>query len=102
MKNIIFIVLAIIFATLTSCNNTVKQEKNVPQVSTGIASTGPDAVIYQTKADYNNLVPVILNDEKTKIVSFTLIANKATNEISISMGFLNRISSEPIIEISIS
>ena len=39
-------------------------------VSTGISSTGPDAIIYQTKADYNNLVPVILNDEKTKIVSF--------------------------------
>lgn len=70
MKKILFIVFAIIITTLTSCNNTVKQEKNAPQVSTGIASTGPDAIIYQTKADYNILVPVVLNDDKTKIVSY--------------------------------
>lgn len=35
----------------------------------GIADL-PPLVIYRTRADYRNLVPVILNDEKTEILSF--------------------------------
>jgi hypothetical protein len=31
---------------------------------------GPHVVIYKTKADYNNLVPVELSDDKTAIVSY--------------------------------
>jgi hypothetical protein len=31
---------------------------------------GPPTLVYKTKADYNNLVPVILSDDKTKIVSY--------------------------------
>ena len=33
-------------------------------------STGPTIFIYKTKGDYNNLVPIILSDDKTKITSF--------------------------------
>ena len=33
-------------------------------------SAGPTTYVYKTKADYNNLVPVILSDDKTKISSF--------------------------------
>ena len=35
-----------------------------------ISASGPDAIIYKTRGDYFNLVPVILNEEKTEIVSF--------------------------------
>jgi hypothetical protein len=70
MKNHLIIALVIVSASLCYCDNTVKQKESAPQVTTAVASTGPDAVIYQTKANYNNLVPVILNDEKTQIVSF--------------------------------
>lgn len=31
---------------------------------------GPQAVVYKTIKDYTNLVPVIMNSEKTKIVSY--------------------------------
>lgn len=31
---------------------------------------GPPTIVYTTKSNYNNLVPVILNDDKTKIVSY--------------------------------
>ena len=31
---------------------------------------GPHAMVYKTKADYNNLIPVELSDDKTKIVSY--------------------------------
>lgn len=35
-----------------------------------VFSTGPQLLVYKTKADYNNLVPVILSDDKTTIVSY--------------------------------
>lgn len=31
---------------------------------------GPQAIVYKTKANYNNLVPVLLSDDKTEIVSY--------------------------------
>lgn len=39
--------------------------KFVPQYT-----PGPQALIYKTNEDYNNLVPVILSDDKTEIVSY--------------------------------
>src|ERR1017187_7906917 len=33
-------------------------------------SAGPTVVIYKTKKNYDRLVPVTLNEEKTKIVSY--------------------------------
>ena len=33
-------------------------------------SAGPPTYIYKTKKDYNNLVPVILSDDKSKITSY--------------------------------
>lgn len=33
-------------------------------------STGPPTYVYKTKAYYNNLVPIILSEDKTKISSF--------------------------------
>ena len=70
MNKIVIILSTIAFTFLLACSNPTQTRENNPQVSTGISATGPDAIIYKTKADYNNLVPVILNDEKTEIVSF--------------------------------
>ncbi len=36
---------------------------------------GAPTLIYKTKADYNNLVPVILSDDKTKIISYPHISD---------------------------
>ncbi|MBN2683025.1 MAG: hypothetical protein JXR58_10995, partial [Bacteroidales bacterium] len=57
------IILSILFAT--SCNTTKKVE-----VDSGISTYLPPIIIYKTKKDYYNNVPVILSDDKTKIVSF--------------------------------
>jgi len=41
--------------------------------------TKPSAIIYKTKKDYNDKVPVIMNDEKTKIVSYPAIKDISVN-----------------------
>lgn len=46
-----------------ACSNTK------PVINAQIMATEP-FIIYKTKADYSNLVPVILNAEKTAIVSY--------------------------------
>lgn len=68
-KTVIFLITFVSVATF-SCNNATQNQSAEPTVSTGIGSSGPDAIIYKTKADFNNLVPVIMNPEKTDIVSF--------------------------------
>ena len=70
MKKILLLLVVIIAITSFSCSNSSQSTSGVPIESTGITSTGPDALIYKTKADYNTLVPVILNAERTDIVSF--------------------------------
>jgi len=70
MKNLFILLLLVSMTFLSSCDVTVQKENSEPEVTTGIASTGPDAIIYQTKGDYSQLVPVILNENKTEIVSF--------------------------------
>ena len=68
-KTVIFLI-AIISIAVFSCNNATQNTSAEPTVSTGIGSSGPDAIIYKTKADFNMLVPVIMNAEKTDIVSY--------------------------------
>jgi hypothetical protein len=70
MKKVFLLFLIAASATSFSCMNQTKEVSSEPIVSTGVGATGPDAIIYKTKAEYNNLVPVIMNAEKTSIVSF--------------------------------
>lgn len=35
-----------------------------------LKSSGPDAIVYKTTKDYSDLVPVIMNSERTQIVSY--------------------------------
>ncbi len=52
-------------------SNTITQKSNeeakqfVPQYT-----PGPQALVYKTKKNYSNLVPILLSDDKTEIVSY--------------------------------
>nr|WP_320038632.1 hypothetical protein [uncultured Bacteroides sp.] len=49
----------------TSAAESVPSTDNINQVS-----RGAKAIVYKTNKDYSNLVPVTMNNEKTKIVSY--------------------------------
>lgn len=53
----------------TSANKEVAETVVKPTVDNK-AMALPPIVIYKTKADYSNLVPIQLNDDKTQVVSF--------------------------------
>lgn len=59
-----FISITIVIILLSSC---CPMKKNAYQPN---YSPGPKTIIYKTKKDYSQNVPVILNDEKTAIVSY--------------------------------
>lgn len=67
---IIFIALLVVFYGCKSKNN-VKQESNQkPSEFVPEYAPGPQALVYKTNGDYYNLVPVLLSDDKTEIVSY--------------------------------
>ena len=70
MKRIILLTL-LITTGLISCNNKIimknKKEKNKIMSDN---YPGPHAIIYKTKKDYYNLVPIIMSDDKTEIISY--------------------------------
>ncbi len=71
MKKFFFLFMSLSLTVINSCTPTVKNTpETAPAVSQSVAVTGPDVIIYKTKADYYQLVPVIMNEEKTEIVSF--------------------------------
>ncbi|MBM2816153.1 MAG: putative lipoprotein [Ignavibacteria bacterium] len=69
MRTLIIILLLTVLACRSnlniSKNREIKEMDFSPQFS-----PGPPAIVYKTKANYNNLVPVILSDDKTEIVSY--------------------------------
>lgn len=54
---------AVLFLCFTACKT---KQANTTQVS----YTGEPALVYKTKADYRNNVPVIMNADKTAVVSY--------------------------------
>lgn len=62
MRNLILVIMVASF--FISCGTANKLEKD-PNFE-----AGPPTMIYKTKADYNKLVPVILSDDKSEIVSY--------------------------------
>lgn len=79
MNKVIATLLAIAAMTaMTACQtqkestsaNTQTSEAVVKPTVDNRAMALPPVVIYKTKADYSNLVPIQLNDDKTKVVSF--------------------------------
>lgn len=66
MKKFSPIILLTIF--LGSCSTIQTPEK--PVVMNSVQHAHPAIIIYKTRADYSNLVPVNLNPEKTEVISF--------------------------------
>lgn len=56
---------------MISCKSkNAKKNQPIAVYTPDFKTSGPPALVYKTKADYNNLVPVILSDDKTTIVSY--------------------------------
>lgn len=70
MKTIIPLFVIIVFCSCKA-NNNLTQKTNTSQTSVATVNDNrPHLMVYKTKADYNNYVPVILSDDKTKIISY--------------------------------
>lgn len=71
-----FVLLAGITISLCSCKSksqvqsTAMDIKHFSKPTTPNLYIGPRAVIYKTTKDYSDFVPVIMNDDRTKIVSY--------------------------------
>ncbi|MBX2984811.1 MAG: hypothetical protein LC109_13735 [Bacteroidia bacterium] len=70
------IIALILISALTmsmSCKTRKKATKDPESTATLFTpqfTPGPPAFIYKTKKDYGNMVPVLMNDDKTEIVSY--------------------------------
>lgn len=62
-------------------------------MSENSSNSGPPCIIYKTKSDFDKFVPVVLNDEKSKIISYPAISDiyykgKFAYPTKLSDGFL--------------
>jgi len=53
----------------SSCDKTA-EKKETPMKNENVSYAGPSVLIYKTNGDYYSNVPVILSEDKTKIMSF--------------------------------
>jgi hypothetical protein len=70
---------------VSACHSTKPMPMSAP-IDTQAANanvSGPPALVYKTRADYDKLVPVIMNDAKTVIVSYP-----HPNDLKNSQGYL--------------
>ena len=80
MKLYLFLIGTIIFSCynsnkqvntkISSPDQYMSQENQSAEIKPLDFSKGPSVIIYKTKKDYSDKVPVILNDDKTKITSY--------------------------------
>ncbi len=70
---------------VSACHSASQMPASVPADSKSAGATipGPPALVYKTRADYDNLVPVIMNDAKTVIVSYP-----HPNDLKTNQGYL--------------
>lgn len=69
MKTKVLIILVSIFVSCKSSEETKNVSTNKISFN-GSAVPSPPVLIYKTKNDYNNRIPVLLDNEKTQIVSY--------------------------------
>lgn len=70
MKRLTTLIL-LITIVLFSCNNKTIMKKNKDNNKIMFDNyPSPHAIIYKTKKNYYNMVPIIMSDDKTKIVSY--------------------------------
>lgn len=85
MKLRIVIILSVIFV---SCKSRHEMPSKTVEISfDSISMHNSHVLVYKTKKDYNNLVPVLLDDDKTQIVSYP-----DPKDVKIGSGFLLPIS----------
>ncbi|MCK9481804.1 MAG: hypothetical protein M0R38_08610 [Bacteroidia bacterium] len=71
MRIAIIIAAVLIFTTGCICRKkTSKDKTTATTLFTPQFTPGPPAYIYKTKKDYSNFVPVLMNDDKTEIISY--------------------------------
>jgi hypothetical protein len=70
MKIVISFLLLSLLGCASSNKPTNKTQTNSELDFTPQFTPGPPALVYKTSADYNNLVPILLSDDKTEIVSY--------------------------------
>jgi hypothetical protein len=69
MKAILPLIILVIFGCKT--NNKVSQtQNNSNQDVKPLSMPGPKALVYKTKANYNQFVSVMLSEDKTKVISY--------------------------------
>jgi len=67
------VVMLLMFFAFVGCSSSNKMTQKSNEERTQFVpqyTSGPQALIYKTNKDYSNLVPVILSDDKTEIVSY--------------------------------
>jgi hypothetical protein len=62
----------IVFITVAGCTtgNSLVGQTNKQKMVQPKFTAGPQTLVYKTRKDYGNNVPVLLSDDKTKIVSY--------------------------------
>jgi len=66
-----FCILCFSVSMLIACSRAVNPSGSASDVKSGQSSVpSPPCIVYKTTADYSKNVPVILSDDKTRIVSF--------------------------------
>jgi hypothetical protein len=69
---------------VSACHSAKQMPISAPDTNaTNAGVPGPPALVYKTRADYDKLVPVIMNDAKTAIVSYP-----HPNDLKNSQGYL--------------
>lgn len=95
MKMLRILSILLILSTVWSCK-TQKKTDNMDSRQETIKidyTAGPTTYIYKTKADYNDKVPVLLSDDKTKIISYphpkdVFYKGKLANPTQLEGGYL--------------
>jgi len=61
------------YLLLVGCSTENKIVNNSSKINVGttsISSSSPQLIIYKTRKNYNNLIPVLLSDDKSQIISY--------------------------------
>ena len=80
-KKILFPALILVFAIImpSCCKKITKPENSNPAPTKTTHMAGPPVIIYKTKKEYSNNVPVILSADKKMVVSYPGIKDIYTN-----------------------
>ncbi len=86
------ILLLLLFASLVGCKSNRGNAKLATEFQP-VFSPGPPTLLYKTTKDYSNLVPVLLSDDKSTIISYPhpsdiKVGDKYSVPTPLSKGYL--------------